>query len=73
MRMQKEKNSFMEYPKKIMTTSQLVKMGYPREFLYQIAHARNAPVIRGKGRNSQILFITDKLDEFIVKLNAGTN
>lgn len=55
----------MEYPKKLMSVTELSKMGYSVTFLRQLAHAKHAPIIRGNAINSKIYFITDKLDEFI--------
>lgn len=58
----------MNYPKSIMSVSELVSMGYSKEFLRQIAHAPGAPVFRGEARNSKIYFKTPYLDEFIERI-----
>ena len=55
----------MEYPKKLMSVTELSKMGFSKTFLWQLAHAKHAPIIRGNAINSKIYFITDDLDEFI--------
>ena len=58
----------MDYPKKIMSVSELAELGFSKEFLRQIAHAPGAPVFRLDGRNSKIHFNTQYLDEFIERI-----
>jgi hypothetical protein len=57
----------MNYPKPLMSITELVAMGYSRWDLKCYANAKGAPVIRTIGRGKS-LFMTDKLDEFIMKM-----
>lgn len=54
----------MTYPKKLMSITELRKLGFPKETLYKIAHINNAPVIRTAG-GGKIFFVTENLDDFI--------
>ena len=58
----------MVYPKAVMSVKELMDMGFPKEFLRQLAHAPGAPVIRGDAVNSKIYFKTQYLDEFIERI-----
>lgn len=57
----------MQYPKQLMSITELVAMGYSRWDLRCYANAKGAPVIRtiGKGKT---LYLTEKLDDFIIKM-----
>ena len=53
----------MNYPKPIMSISELVELGYSREMLYRAAHALGSKryILRTPG-NGKILFDTEKFD-----------
>lgn len=50
--------------KKIMTVTELVKLGYPKKLLYRIAHLPNSPAFRFVD-NGTFCFDTEKLEQFI--------
>lgn len=56
----------MNYPKPLMSITELVSMGYSRWDLRCYANAKDAPVIRTVGRG-KVLYQTEKLDAFIQK------
>ena len=51
----------MNYPKQIMSISELQKLGFPRDLLYKAAHAQGSEryIMRTPGRG-KILFDTEK-------------
>ena len=53
----------MTYPKPLMSITELVKMGFPRDMLYKAAHAKGAEryIIRTPG-GGKILFDTEKFE-----------
>lgn len=57
------------FPKKMMSITELTKLGYPRETLVQASRAKGSPCIRtSKAVNAKILFDTNKLDPFLEKI-----
>ena len=60
----------MNYPKPLMSITELVAMGYSRYDLTCYANAKNSPSIRTIG-GGKILFQTDKLEEFIQRLQRS--
>ena len=54
----------MNYPKPLMSITELVNMGYSRWDLKCYANAKGAPVMRTVG-GGKVFFQTDKLEEFI--------
>ena len=54
----------MNYPKPIMSISELVKMGFPKELLYKAAHAKGSEryVTKTPGRG-KFLFDTEKFEK----------
>lgn len=56
----------MDYPKEVMKVSELVKMGYPEEWLLEIYRSRNQKIAwkAGTASNSPILFDTEELEKF---------
>ena len=60
----------MNYPAKVMKISELMKMGFPREFLMTAYRSRNqtfAWKMDATKSNSPILFDTEGLEEYIKK------
>ena len=56
----------MQYPKAIMSITELSELGYPVEFLRQLARADGAPCFRqSESRNGKVFFYTDQLEKFI--------
>ena len=56
----------MEYPKDIMKVSELIKMGYPEEWLMEIYRSRNQKIAwkAGTAVNSPIVFDTSELEKY---------
>ena len=57
--------------KKLMSIAELVKEGYPRVWLYQVAHSKD--FVEAGGRRlpttkSKIFFDTDRLDKYLEKI-----
>ena len=56
--------------KKLLTISQLVEAGYPRKWLYRIAHSEDFTLAGGRRepvRKSVIRFDQEKLDRYMEK------
>ena len=62
----------MEYPKEIMSLSELKKMGFPDGILYQAAHAKNSGSFKSGtgGKTSKWYFMTEEFDSWIKKQSA---
>lgn len=54
----------MQYPKQLMSITELTKLGFPRDLLYKSAHAQGAEkyIIRTPG-GGKILFDTEKFEK----------
>ena len=52
----------MEYPKPLMSTSELCKMGFPKAFLLEIARMKNSPAFKTSG-GGKLIFDTEKLEK----------
>lgn len=54
----------MTYPKPLMSITELVKMGFPRDMLYKAAHAQGCEryIIRTPG-GGKILFYVEKWEK----------
>lgn len=58
----------MNYPKRMMSITELTEMGYGRRTLNNWSHIRGFPVIRtSKSKRAKQLVNTDKLDQWIDK------
>lgn len=62
----------MNYPKPLMTTSELVKMGYPKAMLYEIAHrpGQHCCIRKSLKAKGHFLFDTAKLEKESAKQYA---
>ncbi len=58
----------MEYPKELMSISELVQLGYTRDMLMNYSRARGAPVVWTMG-GGKVYFKTSELDAFVVEVN----
>lgn len=58
----------MEYPKELMSVSELVQMGYTRDMLMNYSRARGAPVVWTMG-GGKVYFKTSELDAFVAEVN----
>lgn len=66
----------MEYPKKVMRKSELMKMGFPGEFLMYVFRFKGQQVawkLNPTKSNSVIVFDTDALDRFRLQLIKSQN
>ena len=59
----------MEYPKPLMTTTELVKMGFTRAMLYEMAHTPGQQycIRRGSSQRGHFLFDTKLLEKARLK------
>lgn len=58
----------MDYPKELMSISELIKLGYTRDMLMNYSRARGAPVVWTMG-GGKVYFKTSELDAFIIEMN----
>lgn len=58
----------INFPKELMSITELVKLGFSRETLKNYSRVKDAPIIRTAG-GGKILFITSRLNVFIQKYN----
>lgn len=59
----------MEYPKPIMSLSDLKNMGFPSDLLYQAANAKGSGSFKAgvQGKTSKWYFKTDDFDKWLQK------
>ena len=55
----------MEFPKKVMTVSELSKLGFSKAWLRELSRTQNFCFRQGTAENSPILFDTEKFSKFI--------
>jgi len=60
----------MEYPKAVMSLSEMKALGFPPKLLYQAGHAKDAGTFKsGKaGRTSQIYFKTADFEKWLNRI-----
>lgn len=58
----------MQYPKKIMSISELIEMGFSRYDLYAYYHRRGQSYARKSPGNGKIMFDTEKFEKFRMKM-----
>lgn len=56
----------MTYPKALMTTSELIELGYTKKFLLTVARNKYLKIAcrNGTGRNSKWIFDTELLEKY---------
>lgn len=57
----------MTYPKPVMKMSELIRMGFPREYLLRVFRTNNRAIawkMNPAKRNSPIMFNTEELEKF---------
>ncbi len=63
----------MEYPKPIMSLSELKELGFPADLLYQAANAKNSGSFKTgvMGKTSKWYFKTDEFDQWLSRMTKG--
>ncbi len=62
----------MKYPKPIMSLSELEKLGFRRDYLYQMAHRRNQKYATRTSdkKRAKIMFDTDRFERERMKMTV---
>lgn len=60
----------MAFPKKIMSTSELVAQGFKKDFLIQMAHRRNQKYAYRTPGGKKFYFDTEKLQQALDKMTV---
>ena len=63
----------MEYPKPVMSIPELAEMGFPRDLLYQAAHAKGSGSFKNGtgGKTSTWFFRTTDFDAWLYRLGES--
>lgn len=63
----------MEYPKEVMSLPELKNLGFPRDLLYQAAHAKGSGSFKSGtgGKTSKWFFRTQDFDRWITRLGES--
>lgn len=59
----------MQYPKQIMTITELSKLGFPRDYLLRVVHAHGQTFAKqmSRGKSSKWLFDTESFEKWRAK------